>query len=199
VIGLGSSVSSRLINQDGISGPGVFPALPGDVNVNRCSKPSAGGICEEMMEAPLWWVELCYTSNGDSNGTVCGNRGKPTPIFTFRENTFGENTFGENTFGENTFGENTFGENTFGENTFGENTFGENIVQRSVTWVKTVHFNTVFLFFDKVMMLGSASGQRDHPPVDRTDCTPGLLVSLSYRANRRPPEITPWKKSTRDH
>ena len=184
MIGLGSSVSSRLINQDGISGPGVFPALPGDVNVNRCSKPSAGGICEEMMEAPLWWVELCYTSNGDSNGTVCGNRGKPTPIFTFRENTFRENAFREN---------------TFRENTFRENTFRENIVQRSVTWVKTVHFNTVFLFFDKVMMLGSASGQRDHPPVDRTDCTPGLLVSLSYRANRRPPEITPWKKSTRDH
>ena len=64
----------------------MSPALPGDVNVNRCSKPSAGEICEEMMEAPLWWVELCYASNGDSNGTVCGNRGQPTPIFTLRAN-----------------------------------------------------------------------------------------------------------------
>ena len=55
---MGSSISSRLFNQDVISEPSVSPTVLRGVNVIRSNNPNAGGIREEIMGILLSWVEL---------------------------------------------------------------------------------------------------------------------------------------------
>gem|GEM_PF-5629765 len=60
----------------------MSPALPGDVDVNRCSKPSGGETCEEMTKSRCGGLRCATHQSAIQTGRFAGT-GNPPPSSPF--------------------------------------------------------------------------------------------------------------------